>query len=411
MIRRFTSLSPPLPLLSPFAETRNRLKREFKSAIVSHSLVVKRVIPEHECESITGRFSHSFCCMKDEMYVFGGCTVSNTTFNDLWKLDLSTKRWKRMITSGSYPVPKAWASLLPLSQSTLILFGGWTHSRPTPLHETHRIFNHVHTFNLDTNSWSFLPSSNAPSLAAHSTFLSNGSMFVFGGLQPDPSRNPPYSPSNELWCFHPNDSTWTKPETSEPKPGPRYGHSVARIPSSDRHFLIMGGSGGPDVVFEDIWLLAVQKNFCTWTPIIIRREETIPTFQPRLHLNRVCQIGDNLVVMNGPSSNIGSKIEVNGRSISQMLRRRGRKDPSPVRKTASMYLSRLDIRNVLATGTVTWLPSPKTRLPGIDNLALYSLIRCHHELVMFGGIEKKSPEEVDCVSNHTIVIYSPKTVT
>lgn len=295
--------------------------------------------------------------------------------------------------------------------TTLFLYGGWTHSRPTPLHETHKIFNHIHTFNLDTNMWSMLNSASAPSLAAHVTFMCNDKMYVFGGLQPEPTQNPPYSASNQLWCFNPADLTWKVPDSSDPKPEPRYGHSVVKVPSSDRHFLILGGSGGPDSVFEDIWLLTVNLNFCTWVPIIIRREEVISSFQPRLHLNRVCQVGNNLVVINGPSTQISSKIQVKGTSISQMLKRRGRKDPSPDKVRPSMYLSRLDISNVLTTGIVTWLKSPKSKLAGIENVALYSLIRCHHELVMFGGIDKKSPEGVDCVSNQTLVIYSPKTVT
>ena len=46
-------------------------------------------------------FSHS--AVYDDaslsMYVFGGCTSASTTFNDLWRLDL-TNRWGRMFPLG-----------------------------------------------------------------------------------------------------------------------------------------------------------------------------------------------------------------------------------------------------------------------------------------------------------------------
>ena len=50
-------------------------------------------------------FSHS--AVYDDaslsMYVFGGCTSASTTFNDLWRLDL-TNRWGRMFSLGFGPI-------------------------------------------------------------------------------------------------------------------------------------------------------------------------------------------------------------------------------------------------------------------------------------------------------------------
>lgn len=45
---------------------------------------------------ITNRYSHSAVVYNDSMYVFGGCTNSMTTFNDLWRLNLSTRKWVRI---------------------------------------------------------------------------------------------------------------------------------------------------------------------------------------------------------------------------------------------------------------------------------------------------------------------------
>lgn len=68
------------------------------------------------------------------MYVFGGCTCTSTTFNDLWRLDLSSRKWVRLLTMGTYPTPKALATLVHY-EGLLVLFGGWTHPTPFPLHQ------------------------------------------------------------------------------------------------------------------------------------------------------------------------------------------------------------------------------------------------------------------------------------
>ena len=80
------------------------------------------------------------CSITDNtMYVFGGCTCTSTTFNDFWKLDLSTRKWVRLLTMGTYPAPKACATLV-YYEGTLVLFGGWTHPSPYPLHQVNIIF-------------------------------------------------------------------------------------------------------------------------------------------------------------------------------------------------------------------------------------------------------------------------------
>ena len=53
-------------------------------------------------------FSHSATYDDDtfSMFVFGGCTSTSTTFNDLWRFDLSTRSWSRPLSTGTYPSPK-----------------------------------------------------------------------------------------------------------------------------------------------------------------------------------------------------------------------------------------------------------------------------------------------------------------
>ncbi len=51
--------------------------------------------------AITERFLHSAIYYDKAIYVFGGCTSTSTTFNDLWRFDLSTGQWIRPLATGT----------------------------------------------------------------------------------------------------------------------------------------------------------------------------------------------------------------------------------------------------------------------------------------------------------------------
>lgn len=75
------------------------------------------------------------------MYVFGGFTSSFSSFNDLWRLDLSTRKWSRIGVEGKCPVPKAGASMVTY-ENKLILFGG-------QLPSAHNILQQVKIYSLE----------------------------------------------------------------------------------------------------------------------------------------------------------------------------------------------------------------------------------------------------------------------
>ncbi|KAG0438042.1 hypothetical protein HPB47_017171 [Ixodes persulcatus] len=166
-------------------EAVRKIRRDFLNAVSMQSVAWSRK-PMEPGPTISKRYSHSACILGDSMYVFGGCTTANTTFNDLWRLDLATRRWIRPLTMGTYPPPKACASLVAYKEN-LLLFGGWTHTSPYPLHQ-------------------------------------GTLMAVFGGLH---CVNPvgPFSSSNDVWVLDLQTYMWSKQNTTTPKPWPRYGHS------------------------------------------------------------------------------------------------------------------------------------------------------------------------------------------
>ena len=58
------------------------------------------------------------------VFIFGGCTSTSTTFNDLWRLDPTKREWSRPLATGAYPSPKACATLVKSRPGELMLFGG-----------------------------------------------------------------------------------------------------------------------------------------------------------------------------------------------------------------------------------------------------------------------------------------------
>lgn len=247
--------------------------------------------------SISPRYSHSCCCVESKVYVFGGCTIANTTFNDLWRFDLSNRTWIRPIATGTFPSPKACASLVEY-KNNLILFGGWTHSSPYPIHQEWRLFNHIHIFDTQTDRWSLIePKSYCPPIAGHSASIVGDQMVVFGGLQSEPNNPTPFSSSNDLWVLNLNHFVWHKQLTSNLKPLPRYGHSQVVI--DDNHILIMGGSGGPNMLFSDIWLLTIpQHKSLQWIWKRIQIKSSDQTIAPQINFHPACKISNIVIVLN-----------------------------------------------------------------------------------------------------------------
>merc|ERR1712218_737153 len=169
------------------------------------------------------------------MFVFGGCTSTSSTFNDLWELNLSQRSWHRPISVGAYPSPKACASLV-LHDDQLILFGGWTHPSLYPLHQSWKLFSELHIYNISENRWEFIE----------------------GG---DP-------------------------------PLPRYGQS--QIVLSPNHLLVMGGCGGPNNEYADIWMLNMEAQPWNWVQMEVRGSEDRAK---DIWSHPACRVGDKVVVL------------------------------------------------------------------------------------------------------------------
>ncbi|XP_036334206.1 uncharacterized protein LOC118744894 [Rhagoletis pomonella] len=251
---------------------------------------------------IAGRFSHSAVRHGNSMYVFGGGSSSDTTFNDLWRFDLSEMIWERPLSMGSYPSPKGSASIVCWGEQ-LVLFGGWRYPSLHPPYQPWCLFDELHFYDLNSNRWTLritLPS--PPPMAGHSASVHGDRMVIFGGYQIADGVN---SNSNETWCLDLNELKWWQPRfMGNTKPPPRYGQFQLLL--DECHLLIVGGCGGPNSVYSDAWLLDMSQEAWLWRAIPIRNKKFGAT---HMWCNPACKIGSKLVVL-GPTPNMPQNFQM-----------------------------------------------------------------------------------------------------
>lgn len=133
------------------------------------------------------RFSHGCCVIGTKMYIYGGCSSSNTAFNDLYLLDLREGRWMRPRASGSPPPPKECATVVVYDNKDIVIFGGWCQPARTGISSAAKFFDDLYIFNAISQSWSSpAVNLNGPrpcKRAGHGACVLGHTMVVFGGAQ------------------------------------------------------------------------------------------------------------------------------------------------------------------------------------------------------------------------------------
>ena len=137
------------------------------------------------------RFSHASCVLKGNLYVFGGCSSSNTVYNDLYVFSLAEQKWSKVTTTGFSPVPRECASLLSYctnNSSNIVLFGGCCQPPRSLMPTNGKFFNDVQMFDFIEKHWSNWTATdfveNCPcARAGHSASVVTNNMVIFGGAQ------------------------------------------------------------------------------------------------------------------------------------------------------------------------------------------------------------------------------------
>ncbi|EEY64005.1 uncharacterized protein PITG_02522 [Phytophthora infestans T30-4] len=94
--------------------------------------------------------------------------------NDMHSFNLETNSWSLIRTTGEVPYPREGASMIVYNQSC-VLFGGYDHDLG--------YLNDVHVFNFETRVWSSLETKGTAPTGCHHPLvtLHNNSLIVFGG--------------------------------------------------------------------------------------------------------------------------------------------------------------------------------------------------------------------------------------
>ncbi|KAF4093488.1 hypothetical protein AMELA_G00002650 [Ameiurus melas] len=352
---------------------------------------------------ITQRFSHSACYYdsNQSMYVFGGCTQSscNAAFNDLWRLDLNSKEWIRPLASGSYPSPKAGATLV-MFKDLLVLFGGWTRPSPYPLHQPERFFDEIHTYSPSKNWWNCIVTTHGPPpMAGHSSSVINNTMVVFGGSLGARQM------SNEVWVLDLEQWSWSKPTITGSAPHPRGGQSQVVIDGET--LLILGGCGGPNALLKDAWLLHMGAPTWSWQHLRVENEGLEAVKSLASSSPSSSSSSSNPAPSSSPASS--SPPQVDGHSIPPIARRLGHSVPpqslnvgKPLYQALSckpMQMYVLDVSRAKTDGVVAWRVFGSGAVTGPPETSLHTVVQGRGELIIFGGLMDKKQN----------VKYYPKT--
>ena len=135
------------------------------------------------------RFSHASCFLKGKLCIFGGCSSSNTVYNDLYVFCLGEQKWSKVTTSGFSPVPRECATLVSYHSKdscAIVLFGGCCKPPRSLMPLNGKFFNDVQILNFFDKHWSGATQDdeNYPCpRAGHSASVIGNTMVIFGGAQ------------------------------------------------------------------------------------------------------------------------------------------------------------------------------------------------------------------------------------
>ncbi|KAK2838341.1 hypothetical protein Q7C36_013155 [Tachysurus vachellii] len=211
-----------------------------------------------------------------QLWVFGGEFASPNGeqfyhYKDLWVLHLNTQTWEQIKAPGA-PSGRSGHRMV-LCKRQLIVFGGF--------HESIRdyiYYNDVHSFNLDTFTWSRLAlSGSAPSPRSACQMTAtpdSGGVIIYGGYsksraKKDVDKGTIHSDMFLMKKEEQEKWSWSRVNPSGVKPPPRSGFSLAVGPVG-RAILFGGVRDEEDEetlegdFFNDLYLYDINKN--RWFP-------------------------------------------------------------------------------------------------------------------------------------------------
>ncbi|KAG3236887.1 hypothetical protein PI124_g18112 [Phytophthora idaei] len=153
------------------------------------------------------------------------------------------------------PAARGGATLTQIEETGVVYLIGGANREGTS-------FGDIHRFDLDTRRWTLIkPSSGSfPPRSGHSAVAIGAKIYVFGGL--DAASSGIY---NDVHIFDTQTSSWTKAAIKGETPLPRNAHAAIALPQTDdsmgsRKMLVYGGSSPEYGAFNDLYLLHIPAG-------------------------------------------------------------------------------------------------------------------------------------------------------
>lgn len=162
----------------------------------------RRVIQKPNTNVPSPRFSHSSVILGQYMYIFCGTSSefnTGSTYNDLYKFDLSNHVWQKIKAEGLLPAPRECCTFVAFKskpsknsyktgpfKGKLVIFAGVCQPPVERINIGPRFFDDTQVFSIHDSSWQRVNvGDNYPSLrAGHSaSVIGNKHMVIFGGSQ------------------------------------------------------------------------------------------------------------------------------------------------------------------------------------------------------------------------------------
>ena len=142
------------------------------------------------------RYGASTFTIGDTAYIFGGSGSIKSYFNDLWKYDLKSGSWTKVICTGTLPTPRKYSVAFSLNNNKGYVGTGYD--------EDGKVLNDFYEFDPTTSNWS-----------KKADFIGNGRYYAIGfgikeygyiGL----GYNVVPSPQNDFYKYDPSSDSWAQ---------------------------------------------------------------------------------------------------------------------------------------------------------------------------------------------------------
>jgi hypothetical protein len=216
--------------------------------------------------------------VRHRLMIYGGKDNAETNRNELWTLDLETRRWTQILPAGPLPPPREDHSLvLDERNDELVLFGG----------EDGSTTGATWIYDIAANRWQDITHASAPALEGHVAIHDprGRRMVVFGGMHQDKARKDDKVLEDETWVLDldrdsPSHGTWARLAVGETRPSARREHRGVYDPVGGRMIVFGGRRRSKTSFLNDTWILDLER--ATWRELETSGERPDPIRQTAL---------------------------------------------------------------------------------------------------------------------------------